>query len=172
MKTESEGYYHIYNRGNNRNLIFFENSDYEYFLARFAKYVSPHCNVFAYSLMPNHYHFFLKINRKREFDLGMKNFLISYVKSINKKYNRVGGLFQGTYKVKKINSESYFTRMITYIHQNPLKAMLAGKLEDYPHSSYPIYLYSIPSFLTTQPVIQWFGDLEGFILAHQKCWRD
>jgi putative transposase len=116
MKIRENGYYHIFNRGNNKELIFFEEENYQYFLLKFEKYVSPHCEVFSYCLMPNHFHFFLKITNKQLFELGIKNFFISYAKSINKRYDRIGSLFQGRYKAKEITSDSYYTRIITYIY--------------------------------------------------------
>jgi len=166
MKIREEGYYHIFNRGNNKDLIFFEEENYYYFLSKFEHYVLPHCDVFSYCLMPNHFHFFLKVNNKLYFERGLKNFFISYAKSINKRYGRVGSLFQGRYKAKEITSESYYTRIITYIHQNPTTALLAKTLEDYPFSSYHYYVKGTPSFLVTKPVLEWFTNLEGFISAH------
>jgi putative transposase len=54
-------YYHIYNRGINKDLIFFEEANYAYFIQQFKKYVSEYVDVFAYCLMPNHFHFFVRI---------------------------------------------------------------------------------------------------------------
>lgn len=166
MKIEECNYYHLYNRGNNKGLIFFHKSDYGHFLAHFIYYVKPSIELYAYCLMSNHFHFFLRINNKAEFEKGIKNFLISYVKHINFKYERVGSLFQGRYKVSKITSDSYFTRIITYIHQNPLKLPFIGKMEDYKYSSYQEYLTNEPSQLNKKEVIDWFRNLEQFIIDH------
>jgi len=117
MKIEEGCCYHVYNRGNNKGKIFFEDRNYIFFLMQFKKYVSPSADVFAYCLMPNHFHFFIRVNKKAEFERGIKNLFISYVKAVDQTYNRVGGLFQGRYKVKKVNSGTYYTRIVTYIHQ-------------------------------------------------------
>jgi putative transposase len=93
MKINSDTYYHLYNRGNNKDLIFFEPDNYTFFLNQFKKHVSPFCEVYAYCLMPNHFHFFIKVNDEIPFERGIKNFFISYSKAINKKYNRVGSLY-------------------------------------------------------------------------------
>ncbi|MDQ7948253.1 MAG: transposase [Pedobacter sp.] len=167
MKIREEGYYHIFNRGHNKSCIFFETENYLRFLSKFEQYVLPHCEVFAYCLMPNHFHLFLKVIHKSEFDRGIKNFFISYSKSINKAYERVGSLFQGRYKAKEVTDSNYFTRIITYIHQNPKNALLVKNHEDYFFSSYHHYLNATDTtMLTKDPVLAWFGGIEGFIFDH------
>jgi len=167
MKIEENCYYHIYNRGNNKGLIFFNPDNYTYFLNQFKKYVVPFAEVYAYCLMSNHFHIFLKVIDKINFEKGIKNFFISYTKSINQNQNRVGSLFQGRYKSKRIDSESYLTRTITYIHQNPLRAGLIKNLKDYEYSSYNIYLSDQDTFLNKTEAINWFKDIQGFIEDHQ-----
>src|SRR5688572_16108461 len=98
MADEGE-FYHLYNRGNNRGRIFFEEENYVFFLKRFSSYLCQYVDVFAYCLMPNHFHFFIRINDVPGFEKGIKNFFISYSKAINSRYNRVGHLFQGRYKL-------------------------------------------------------------------------
>jgi putative transposase len=167
VKITSNTYYHLYNRGNNKELIFFENDSYIYFLQQFKKYVSPFCEVYAYCLMPNHFHFFVKINDQILFEKGIKNFFISYSKAINKKHNRVGSLFQGRYKASEINSDSYYTTIITYIHQNPVVAKLVKIMGDYKYSSYTAYLSEKPTMLNKQEVLDWFGGLNSFTEHHK-----
>jgi putative transposase len=171
LKTNSETYYHIYNRGNNKQIIFFEEDNYSFFLNQFKKHVCPFCEVYAYCLMPNHFHFFIRINDKINFDSGIKNFFISYSKAINKKYNRVGSLFQGRYKASEITSDSYYTTIITYIHQNPVVAGLVNRMEDYKYSSYPAYLSDKQTILNKQEVLDWFGGSEAFS-DHHKLMMD
>lgn len=168
MAGKEEGnYYHLYNRGNNKERIFFEEENYIYFLKQFKKFLLPHTDVYAYCLMPNHFHFFIQIKNLPGFERGIKNFFISYSKSINKRHNRVGTLFQGRYKLSEITSGAYFTRIITYIHQNPTVAGLADALEKYKYSSYRAYLSDKKSMLKRQEVLDWFGGIEGFISCHQ-----
>jgi len=167
MKVYADTCYHIYNRGNNKEPIFFEEENYNFFLNQFKKYVSPFCDVYAYCLMPNHFHFFLTVNNEAGFEKGIKNFFISYSKAINKKYNRVGSLFQGRFKISDIKTESYFTTIITYIHQNPVVAQLVKNMEDYKYSSYAAYLSNKETLLNKSIVLEWIGGLEGFISHHQ-----
>lgn len=167
MKIYSDTYYHLYNRGNNKELIFFEDDNYNYFLNQFKKYVSPYCETYSYCLMPNHFHFFIRINEETLFEKGIKNFFISYSKAINKRYNRVGSLFQGRYKVSEIISDSYYTTIIAYIHKNPVIAGLVNNMEDYRYSSYSACLSEKETSLNKREVLEWFGGLDGFIEYHK-----
>jgi hypothetical protein len=117
--------------------------------------------------MPNHFHFFIRINEETLFEKGIKNFFISYSKAINKKYHRVGSLFQGRYKVSEIVSDSYYTSIITYIHKNPVVAGLVNNMEDYRYSSYSAYLSEKGTSLNKQGVLEWFGGLDSFIEHHK-----
>jgi putative transposase len=106
---------------------------------------------------------FIKVNDSILFEKGIKNFFISYSKAINKRYDRVGSLFQGRYKVSEINSDSYYTTIITYIHQNPIVAGIVTKLEEYKYSSYAAYLSDKNPLVNKKEVLEWFGGLDGFI---------
>ena len=167
--TKEEGKcYHLFNRGNNKENIFYAEENYAFFLERFKTYLIPHVDVFAYCLMPNHFHFFIRINNLAAFEAGIKNFFISYAKAINKKYSRVGSLFQGRYKCSEIDSDSYYTRIITYIHQNPVSGEMKTPIDKYKFSSYSSYLLpQKSSVLKTEEVLDWFGGLEEFINCHQ-----
>jgi putative transposase len=167
MKIEEGSFYHIYNRGNNKAKVFFEDRNYIFFLKQFKSYVLPSVDVFAYCLMPNHFHFFIRVKDRLNFEKGIKNMLISYTKTINQSYNRVGGLWQGRYKSKKVNSETYYTRVITYIHQNPFISGLVKNMEDYEYSSFRSYLWNEPTSVSKSEVLEWFGGLVGFIANHQ-----
>ena len=167
MKVEEGKYYHLFNRGNNRENIFFDEENFIFFLKQFKNYMLPCIDVFAYCLMPNHFHLFIRVNDVSAFQKGIRNFLISYSKAINKKYDRVGSLFQGRYKISEIISDSYYTRIVTYIHQNPLTANLVNDLRDYKYSSYPAYLSDKQTMLTRSEVLDWFGGVEGFKTDHK-----
>ena len=97
----SNNCYHIYNRGNQKDKIFFERENYLFFLRNWRKYFEGSVEVFCYCLMSNHYHFLLK-PLDNEFSIKMKNFTISYSKAVNKRFDRVGHLFQGNFKAKLV----------------------------------------------------------------------
>jgi putative transposase len=136
-------YYHIYNRGNNRQNIFFEEENYMFFLRRLREHLvqpsEPCATLVAYSLMPNHYHLLLQ---PHDDDLShhLQLFSISYTKAINKRYGRVGALFQGQFQAKRIDRNEYLVHLSRYIHLNPVQAGLVKRPEDWAFSSYREYV--------------------------------
>jgi len=136
-------YYHIYNRGNNRQDIFFEEENYVFFLRRLREYLvqpsGPCVTLVAYCLMPTHYHCLLQ---PHDDDLShhLQLFSISYAKAINKRYERVGALFQGQFQAKRIDRNEYLLHLSCYIHLNPVRAGLVKQPEDWAFSSYREYL--------------------------------
>ncbi|MCB9259591.1 MAG: transposase [Ignavibacteriales bacterium] len=130
-------FHHLYNRGVNKNKIFFEDENYLFFLRKLKYYKEKYqIEILSYCLMPNHFHLFTK--QKTE-ELLMSNFisdlLNSYVKSINKRYNRSGTLFESKTKNKLINDEQYFIWIIKYILENPVKAGIVNKINDWAYSN-------------------------------------
>ena len=132
-------YYHLYNRGNNRERIFFERENYLFFLRRLRKHLVPILDIVAYCLMPTHYHLLVMLN---EADLShrMQLFSISYTKAMNKRYDRVGALFQGTFRAKHVDGNNYLVHLSRYIHLNPVIAGLVERAEGWEFSSYPEYI--------------------------------
>ena len=190
---EQGSFYHIYNRGNNKQDIFFEEKNYDLFLKNFDKYLSSFIDVYAYCLMPNHFHFLIKIkefqtpevvsNQTSEVfktsevltrgskkltpeEKAFKDFFISYAKSINKAYNRTGSLFQAKFKKKEITDNSYFTAIIQYIHANPLKAKLCHTYDEYKYSSYKAITDTGITKIKRAEVLEWFGNKKVFIKVH------
>jgi len=165
-------YYHLYNRGNNRERIFFEQANYLYFLRGLKNYVLPVADIIVYCLMPNHYHIvvrfkelpqtsevFFEDSKIKESGVetsevltplsrAMKNFLISYSKSMNKRYSRVGTLFQGTFKAKPVETYNYLLNLCIYIHANPVKDGLVEEIKDWPYSNY----------------LEWLGERRGSLV--------
>jgi len=144
-KFEAGAYYHFYNRGNNRGLIFFETANYLYFLRQLRKYLSPRLDVIAYCLMLTHYHLLGRVKvvpqqTSEVLDTGvssaMQKFIISYTKAINKRFNRVGTLFQGAFQAKPIASTPHLLHLCRYIHGNPVKDGLTADPADWPYSNY------------------------------------
>lgn len=120
-------YYHIYNRGNNRQNIFFERNNYLFFLKQFRRYLAEETvSVLAYCLMPNHYHFLICL-RQDNLSEKMALLSLSYTKAINRRFNRCGSLFQGPFQAIHVNREEYLLNLSRYIHLNPVKAGLVQK---------------------------------------------
>ena len=118
-------YYHIYNRGNNRENLFLENRNYPYFLTLYEKHVEPIADTYAYCLMRNHFHLLVRIKetsqvlKTREVSQKFSNFFNAYTKAINKGYGRTGSLFEERFGRIPVASTSYFQNLIFYIHFNP-----------------------------------------------------
>ncbi len=135
----ADEYYHLYNRGNNRERTFYERENYGFFLRRLRKYIVPILDVVAYCLMPTHYHLLVLL---KEADLShrMQLFSISYTKAMNKRYDRVGALFQGAFQAKHVDENNYLVHLSRYIHLNPVMAGLVERPEDWEFSSYREYI--------------------------------
>ncbi len=156
-----EVYYHFYNRGNNRQAIFFESDNYLYFLGGVKKYLLPVVNIIAYCLMPTHYHVLVKVKQtsevfktsevSKQVSVAMQKFLISYTKAINKRFQRVGALFQGQFQAKPIESYSHLLNLCVYIHANPVKDRLVALPEDWIYSNY----------------LEWLGQRDGTLVDRE-----
>ena len=131
--------YHIMIRGINKQKIFFDNMDYGYFLKVLKKNKEKYgFSLLAFCLMPNHVHI-MGLDRENKLSEMMKVVEITYAFYFNKKYDRVGYVFQSRFKSKGINDPEYFESVIKYIHQNPEKAGIET-IEKYKWSSYRFYL--------------------------------
>ena len=153
---EVDAFYHLFNRGVNRGLIFFEDENYLFFIRNLERCISPVMDIIAYCLMPTHYHLLtyvadienISFSRERpdfpkqkhsSIIKAIQRFSISYTKAINKRYDRVGALFQGSYQVKLISGINHSRRIIPYIHENPVHAGLVNDAIDWKYSSARIY---------------------------------
>jgi len=136
-------YYHFYNRGNNRQAVFFERDNYLYFLRGLKKYLLGAVDVLAYCLMPTHYHVLVRVRPpaqtsevfktsevSRQVSLAMQKFGISYTKAINKRFSRVGALFQGQFQGKPVKNYEHLLNLCVYTHANPVKDGLVALPEE------------------------------------------
>jgi len=164
-------YYHIYNRGNQRDRIFFERENYLYFLRKIRQYFRDAVVVICYCLMPNHFHFLLLVLCD-DFSRRMQNLSNSYAKSINKRYNRVGHLFQGNFKAKLISNDAVLLHLTRYIHLNPVFGKLVRRAEDWEFSSYREYIGLRKGTLPEPDVIldqfKEFREYQEFIVSYQE----
>ena len=143
-------YYHIYNRGNNRESIFKEEKNYQYFLDLYRKYIHPIANLYAFCLMPTHFHLLVQIKNIDDIDImyndeksiwmQFRRFLGTYTKAINKMYQRSGHLFAGRYSRVHVTDDNHFFKLISYIHQNPQNHGVVSDYKIWPFSSYYSYL--------------------------------
>ena len=129
--------YHIIARGNQKRVIFREGQDFEEYLERVAMYKRKHgFRLYGFCLMPNHVHILGEIEKKEDLAKFMQGLTLSYTIYFNKKYEKVGYLWQGRFKSKVILKDDYLMDCLSYIEMNPLRANIAATPHQYPWSSY------------------------------------
>jgi putative transposase len=181
-------YYHIYNRGNNGENLFFEERNYPHFLKLYAHYIPPVADTYAYCLLRNHFHFLVRIKTEEEQTLGVpetpgvskpgspsqqfSNLFNAYAKAINKAYDRTGSLFEHPCGRVPVTQESYLVHLVTYIHQNPQKHGFVTDFRAWPYSSYHAMISQQPTRLQRDEVLAWFQGLAAFEEAHRRMAPD
>lgn len=156
-----DSYYHVYNRGVAKQPIFLDDQDYKTFLSYLKLYLTlpnlqgptlkvppsrilknyfEKIKLLAYCLMLNHFHLFLFQKDMSGITNFMRSLITKYSIYFNKKYKRVGPVFQGNYKAVLVKTENQFIYLSKYIHRNPLSLPTRLDLEGYKYSSYQNYL--------------------------------
>ena len=139
-ELSESGFYHIMFRGINHQNIFEEATDYTYMLDTVGKAkAEEEFKLQAYCLMTNHVHLLIQENQMGDVSLIMKKILTKYAMYFNRKYGRSGALIGARYKSKSVEPDAYFISLIAYIHQNPVRAGIVERPEDYAYSSYQDY---------------------------------
>ena len=192
------GIYHVYNRTNNKELLFKTDENRLFFLRQYAKYLEPYLDTFCWALLPNHFHFLVRVKsgedikshlksipsqilkpNEKEYlhdsnstelliEFEWKRFFTSYSMAFNKQHQRTGNLFHRPFKRLQIDKESHFTQTIIYIHANPLKHKIFKDFMEYNWSSWKSIVSVNPTKLNRQEVLDWFGGLESFIDTHKN----
>lgn len=140
-------YYHLYNRGNDKRIIFLDEHDYKRFVALLyvcnmtnsfhmrdflrqgkaladvfgEKRTDTLVNIGVYCTMPNHFHILAHEKTEGGISIFMQKLSTAYSMYFNEKYRRTGSLFEGKFKAKYIDNEPYFNWVFSYIHLNPVK---------------------------------------------------
>lgn len=128
--------YHVILRGNNKQSIFFDDYDRNFFLNRIKKYADQlNIHIYSYCLMENHVHILLGNALKPQLSLFVQKLANSYVYYFNHKYDCCGHLFQGRFKSEPVEDEIYLKNVLRYILNNPEKANIS-RTQEYKWSSY------------------------------------
>ncbi|MBN1169346.1 transposase [Candidatus Woesebacteria bacterium] len=179
------GCYHVYNRGVDKRIIFQDEQDYRVFLHLLKYYLSPSnqgllhpstdlpqysivrprplinlaekVDLLAFCLMPNHFHLLVKQSTRDGMQKLMLKICTTYSMYFNKRNDRVGHLFQGTYKAVLVQDDTYLLHLSRYIHLNPSE--LTGVTPvSYPYSSYGYYLgRKKADWLNTKEILKYFN---------------
>lgn len=157
----ADAYYHIYARGASKANIFHDNSDYDFFISLFARYLSlgqkvsrlsvyPHLRgeieLLCYCLMPNHIHLMVYQIKQSGMSRLMRSVMTSYSRYFNHKYKQTGALFESRYKAPLVDTDTYLAHISRYIHLNP------NNYKTYAYSSYQYFIKpeKTPEWLQTK----------------------
>ncbi|PHR54703.1 MAG: hypothetical protein COA44_12505 [Arcobacter sp.] len=139
-RLDLAGFHHVLNRGVEKRKIFIDEDDYKYFLELMCVgCLQNDINVHSYSLLSNHYHILIETKRDN-LSKFMRSLNAHYASYFNRKYKRVGHLWQGRFKSWYVNDEAYLYTLIKYIEFNPIEAKMVKMLRDYKFSSYNSFL--------------------------------
>jgi REP element-mobilizing transposase RayT len=142
-RVDMVGYYHIVNRGVEQRITYKEDEDYEIFLEMLCMASRLYdVTLHGYVLMSNHYHLLIETIQEN-LSKFMKHINASYAIYFNKKYKRSGHLWQGRFKSWYVTDEAYLYALISYIHNNPVKANIVNKIEEYRYSSHPAFIEAV-----------------------------
>jgi len=130
------GYYHLYNRGANRQPIFREPTNYDFVQRKMAKVAKRHqLGIIAYCLIPNHYHFLIRQDGEDPARLLPQYVFNAYSKAYNKRYGHSGTLFEKMYKAIEVYTPAYVQNLVRYIHANPVMHGMVTDPFDWPYSN-------------------------------------
>ncbi len=175
-------YYHIFNRGNNRENIFIEERNFSYFLELYAHHIAPFADTYAYCLLRNHFHLLVHIKSEVEIQtfrvsktrkvsspsMQFGNFFNAYAKAINQAYQRTGSLFQKPFGRVLVNENVHLFHLVRYIHYNPQKHGFVDDYRKWPYSSYAALISEKATRLQREATLAWFNGQQAFIAAHQE----
>jgi len=162
-------FYHVIVRGNQRQDIFFDNQDREAYLERVKRYkIELEFILYAYVLMVNHVHLLIE-TPSMSISKIMQRINLTYTQYFNKKYGKVGHLFQGRYKAFLCDRDEYLLSLIRYIHLNPVRGNFVKEPHDYPWSSHRDYLAGNEDLVDTKRALRFFSER---ILEARKHYED
>ncbi len=185
--------YHLYNKAVGTENLFRSESDYSWFLSRVKKCMLPYCDILAYCLIPNHFHFLVRIRNDQEIvrnhhkickdrqiplpvdpspvliiRQSLRGLFTSFAKYYNATYGRKGKLFEFSFKRITVEDESYFRNLLLYIHHNPIHHGLSRNFRDWKYSSYNAFISGKETLISRNYVMDWFTDLNEFIEFHRN----
>lgn len=131
------GIYHILNRGNGQQKVFHKDADYAAFLDLLGQTLERYeVDLYAYCLMPNHYHLVVKAVNSEDLSNGMRWFSTTHVRRYHKHYKTSGHLWQGRYKSFVIEDDDHLLTTVRYVEGNPVRARLVTSAIDWVWSSH------------------------------------
>ena len=158
-KPVAGGIYHLYNRGNKKKEIFLDDGDYHYFVHVLREGLYEHnVRILAYCLMPNHFHLLVQQPEDNSIERLMRSVMMRYVIYFNRKYSRVGRLFESAYKSVPVLTDAQLIQVSAYIHRNP--TALGVDLVAYGYSSLKQYDRPYSDWIDTKLVRDVTGKVD------------
>jgi len=189
MPLNPDQFYHIFNRGNGGQNIFYQEKNYTYFLEKYKSYmldpvlangeIAPDLLNFQnlVNLTPEKYTQFFKAKTLVIFKVKLlqwivserfRRFLLAYAKAINVQENRKGSLFQKLFRRKSVTSAAYLSQLVLYLHRNPVHHGRAITLTDWKWTSYDSFTTKCITSLKKTEVLAWFNGKAAFIQLHKQ----
>ena len=151
--------FHFYNKTPDKKLLFRCDEDYVYFLNKLKYNIKKYpCEVYAYCLMPNHFHFCLKQKSDMPLYRIFNDTLTSYALYYNHKYQIKGKLLQDRLQSKRVNKDCYLLLLCNYIHNNPVRAGLVEDVAGWEYSNFLEYARLRNGSLYSKELISYFPD--------------
>lgn len=166
----SHSYYHVMTRGNNKNIVFRQVADYQYYLELIARFKSDlPFDLFHYCLMPTHVHQLVRTVKAKNFSLYMKKINLAYFHYFRRKYSWVGHFWQDRFKSQPVGKDEYFIQCGKYIEENPVRNGLVSDPVEYTYSSYKHYTSDNKNPLITDDIF--FNGLGTTIRECQMAYQ-
>ncbi|MBI5475731.1 MAG: transposase [Ignavibacteriales bacterium] len=144
--------YHVFNRGANKQSIFYSAENYNYITKLLMQHSQKHhIGIICYCWMPNHYHLLLRQEATASISVFMKSMFTAYTLALNLQQGRSGTLFEGRFKHILIDKQRYLSQLIQYIHLNPVVAGLVRKPEGWKYSDYSYWIDNFPESILNLP---------------------
>lgn len=166
---------HVIQRGVNRQAVFFDEGDYQLYLATLFDAAEQFgCQIHAFALMTNHTHLLVTPMAERAIPQVIQAIGRSYVQAINKKHDRTGTLWEGRYRASPVQDDLYFLTCQRYIELNPVRAGMVSDPAEYRFSSYcHNALRNCEPCLSPHPVYLALGSTPGTRrAAYRRLFRD
>jgi len=141
-RFEPGKYYHVFNRGNNKEVAFYDDHAYYFFLDKYQDFLADFVDTLAYVLMPNHYHFLIRVKDSGTVKEGkvisnqFRKLSLTYTIRINSMKGRTGAIFTRGLRKKTVDDMNYLKHLVFYIHYNPQKHNIVKDYRNYNFSSY------------------------------------
>jgi len=168
---EAGQFFHVFNHAVGSDLLFREKENYQFFLNRYKYYLNQHIDLYAYCLLPNHFHLLIKVHEDSTNEMiseQFRKFLISYSKSFNKRFCRRGNLFEKHLKRVPVTNQEHLIWLVFYLHRNPVHHQYEEDFRIYPWSSFISLLSDKNTQLARDEVIALYSGRDNFSSFHER----